>query len=530
MLSSLPPETVLKIFSYVYITDIHGLQLLSKFWDLFIRKHESTIYRECALIHRFAQPGIPLCDARGSDHGAWLDDLDSWKDLCQRWFRLEQNWEGIGREIHQPPIEKHMGHATFGAHGIKVDEKHGFIISTHRMGGLVVSSIDHGGVLFKLSSNYVRRRSHIEYANGYMVFDRDEPQSLEVWRLQTPTWDGTEIPSDPPNRCRPHPTQLHASSQEVECRDPSGQGCFSPWAHLHVPLPSGFCAYRFVYPTLLVASNVDHSVYLFDIPSATLVQSISLNEHRFFAEHDAFVTYVELGQRHIFVCTTHGILIVLRSNPTINEVVIFPGNSIPTHSKALQVTYSPLNGGHKPGLFRGLIDEPSLSRSNPLNSRQTFAALHVSPDGKNFAASTWHGRVFLVKDFERVIRGECAFSEVTVQIQLDGPAKSLAFEYGRVAVTSTLGVHIINWDSSYHGIVRSPWSSYRPPLLPHLTIHKLGRLTHMRIFDEVNVLQMTKTAVWMSWEPVDHEEDDDDDLDDNARAQPVVCAIDFRPR
>ncbi len=62
--------------------------------------------------------------------------------------------------------------------------------------------------------------------------------------------------------------------------------------------------------------------------------------------------------------------------------------------------------------------------------------MHISPDGKNFAASTWHGCVFLVKGFERVIRGECTFSDVTVQIQLDGPAKSLAFEYGRVAVKS----------------------------------------------------------------------------------------------
>ncbi|TDL20553.1 hypothetical protein BD410DRAFT_790777 [Rickenella mellea] len=324
MLSALPPEIVLNVLSYINIHQIHRLQLVSRTWNSFISTNESTIYRECAVLHLFAKPDIPLCDARGSLHGTWLDDLNSWKDLFQRLFSLEHNWEGAGCQFPQPPIEKYMSHATLGVHRIKVDEEHGLVISTHRRGGLVVSSINHGGMLFKLSSNYVRRRAHVEYASGYVIFDRLDPHSLEVWRLETPSWDGTSIPSDPPNRSRLHPTQIAASQHEIQYRDPSGQGCFSPWAHLCPP--TDMRAYRFVYPTLLVASFIGHAMYLFDIPSATLIQSVLLEEHRFFTEPDALLTYVELGARHIFVCTAHGILIVPRSNPTISAVVEFPGD------------------------------------------------------------------------------------------------------------------------------------------------------------------------------------------------------------
>ncbi|TDL20554.1 hypothetical protein BD410DRAFT_366995 [Rickenella mellea] len=524
MLSALPTESVVNILSFFLIHQIHRLQLVSRAWNLFIRTNESIIYGECAILHRFTQAGVLLCDARGSDLGPWLDDLKSWKDLCQRWYRLESNWEGVGR---QRPVKRYFGYETLGVHRLKVDEEHRFVISTHQNGGLVVFSMDQDRVLFRLSSNYVPRGAHVEYADGYMIFDCLDATSLEVWRLQTPTWDGTQVPSDPPNRCRPHPTQTHASNQEVEYRDPSGQGCFSPWAHICPP--TDMCAFRFVYPTLLVGSLVGQAVYLFDIPSATLVQRVLLNEHRFFTEPDAFLPYLELGQRHIFVCTVHGILIVPRSNPTINVVAEFPGPEphmrIRALSKeALQVTTYSGNAG---GLVRCIIREPTLRRRVSVDDLHAFAAVHVSPDGKDFAAIDLHGLVFLVKDFDRVIQGECTFSDVTVQIQLDGPATSLAFEYGRVAVKTTDGVFIINLDSSYHGIFRSsePFA-YRHPLLPHLTITKLGWFTYGQMLKQVTVLQMTKTAVWLNWAPLKM-------LMPINRARtppPLVCAIDFRPR
>ncbi|TDL20557.1 hypothetical protein BD410DRAFT_790786, partial [Rickenella mellea] len=72
MLSTFPQELVLKILTYIHIPQIHRLQLISRAWNLFITTNESDVYRECAVLHRFAQAGVQLCDARGSDHGSWL--------------------------------------------------------------------------------------------------------------------------------------------------------------------------------------------------------------------------------------------------------------------------------------------------------------------------------------------------------------------------------------------------------------------------------------------------------------------------
>ncbi|KAH6901121.1 hypothetical protein BKA70DRAFT_1437009 [Coprinopsis sp. MPI-PUGE-AT-0042] len=55
-------------------------------------------------------------------------------------------------------------------HRIKVDELNGFFITTSRTGGLIVSDIDTGKTLWNLPNKY----AHLEYENGYLVFDRPD--------------------------------------------------------------------------------------------------------------------------------------------------------------------------------------------------------------------------------------------------------------------------------------------------------------------------------------------------------------------
>ena len=93
------------------------------------------------------------------------------------------------------------------------------------------------------------------------------------------------------------------------------RGVFAPWA-LFRP-PNNPRAYRFVYPTLLVASDVGRELYLFDVPSATLTKTIpiplqGLPRDAFQSDGTLIILYVEIGPRHVFVCTRCNVLIIPR--------------------------------------------------------------------------------------------------------------------------------------------------------------------------------------------------------------------------
>lgn len=154
----------------------------------------------------------------------------------------------------------------------------------------------------------MRHYAHCEYGNGYLIFDRLHPHSLEVWRLESSDWDGepTTSSSYPPDL-----DQIEAGEDSLEMIDSDylypQRGVFRPWA-LFTP-PANPRAYRFVYPTLLVGSEAGQEVYLFDAPSATLAQTIPLPWSN---AGDVRILYVELGERHVFVCTLYEVLIIPR--------------------------------------------------------------------------------------------------------------------------------------------------------------------------------------------------------------------------
>ena len=152
---------------------------------------------------------------------------------------------------------------------------------------------------------YVRSFAHCEYGNGFLVFDRFHPHSLEIWRL-TNEWDGTIPESNV--LYRPDEHQLSAPRRIL---DVSGRGSFSPWA-LFTPRENPR-AYRFVYPHLLVGSEWGQELYVFDVTSATLQETIPIPETAAPPGGQGVqINYVELGERHVFVCTPYSMLIIPR--------------------------------------------------------------------------------------------------------------------------------------------------------------------------------------------------------------------------
>ena len=73
---------------------------------------------------------------------------------------------------------------------------------------------------------------------------------------------------------------------------------FQPWAVLHIPELT--IAYRFVYPTLVVAAY--DRAYLWDIPSGKLIQTVE--ECQFIVFEDGNNHFVlEISERHVFIAS-----------------------------------------------------------------------------------------------------------------------------------------------------------------------------------------------------------------------------------
>jgi hypothetical protein len=98
-------------------------------------------------------------------------------------------------------------------------------------------------------------------------------------------------------------------------------GHFKPWALLEMPELTS--AFRFVYPTLLVAAW--DQAYLWDIPSGELIQTIT--EIQGTADEPGTlgrINYVELSSRHVFICGTY--LIRIFSRASGKRVLDIPSN------------------------------------------------------------------------------------------------------------------------------------------------------------------------------------------------------------
>lgn len=157
----------------------------------------------------------------------------------------------------------------------------------------------------------MRTHAHLEYENGFFIFDRFDSDK-EVWRLSA-EFDHSQIPS-------------HAapdSSQRLACvlsdaSFPSNHARFEPWCLISTTQPT--FAYRFSYPTLVIMSM--DTAYLWDIPSATLVQTIQ-DVTELFANNDqdhddrATISYVDVSERHLFICGWQELRVFNRSDGSL---------------------------------------------------------------------------------------------------------------------------------------------------------------------------------------------------------------------
>ncbi|KZT25603.1 hypothetical protein NEOLEDRAFT_1178380 [Neolentinus lepideus HHB14362 ss-1] len=498
MLQSLPPELVLETLYYLPLQSLRSLQVTCKAWLEFIRANEGLIYHKAAVLHCFASPGSCSTDwdlfrAKTVFASHYVRDVITWKGFCADRFQLEKNWLGRG-----PSAIGTVPTAGSWVHRIKVDEGQGLVITTYAVGGLVVSDTSNRGVIWSLEPSYVRPYAHCEYSNGFLVFDQ-LGGFKEVWCLASRCPPGTQ-PED--SRALPDERQELAS---LDAANRHGTELFRPWALLQMPTVTH--AFRFVWPTLLVSSQKD--AFLFDIPTATLIQTIDISEPVPHGLRE--LNYVELSAEYIFICWRHSVCVFSRRDGAL-ALSIDTEHTVDI-GMLLQVdAYRPPASPRVPNAVMVPLQSVSRYTGSALPYRQTdeFIAVHVSPDGRDLAILGDPETVFFVQDFRRVIKKEIALAAVSTRLDFTsrfGHSLYHAFENGKVGLVLCSGIYVVTLDATHHGLASPtslPVNGFESDTgdysFPNISICRAMGFDDPLLLSQIDCLQMTDTGIYFVWE------------------------------
>ncbi|KAL3474425.1 hypothetical protein BJX99DRAFT_231601 [Aspergillus californicus] len=181
-LAAFPPELVLRVLEFSSLSSLASLTAVSKAWHEFIDfTHQDAIYAS-----KYSRTGIRGLASQADipTYSKWFDGTTSWKNLCERRTQLSRNWDSpqpvsceLILQVGNDPVWR-----------FRADIKRRFVVSTSHAGGLNVTDIDTGDLLWRLPSTLdtdneeaVRPYAHLEYQDGMVVFDR-EGDAVEVWQ------------------------------------------------------------------------------------------------------------------------------------------------------------------------------------------------------------------------------------------------------------------------------------------------------------------------------------------------------------
>ncbi|GJJ13222.1 hypothetical protein Clacol_007473 [Clathrus columnatus] len=493
MFDVLPPELVLSILSYLPIRQLQRLCQVSKFWNLFLTTNEEKIYHAAAILHGFVPPQTKSLDSIRMPK--WLEDVHSWKAFCHKYFKTDRRWEG-----QEPSYSSHVGAAGKAVWRFKVDEEQQTVISTHFDGGLRVSPFESCGsdILWLLPHSEVHGYAHVEFTNGFMVFTR-RGDAIDVWRRKR----------DARNAFRP-PTlyndyiQLRAQNiawQSGLSISQDDRGAFVPWTTI---LPShSIHALRAVNSKLLLASQRVGEAYVYDLPTGQLLQTIQFRDRE---DPLVDVSYVELGQRHAFICTRSDVLIfpLDPSSSHVRASLRFPTDVEGLDEVFRQKTYSLKYSDFGEPIYASTIPRRSnlvpcvLSRETPDDPVIWHCnAVHVSPCGSHFITTDGLGNICIVRDFERALREGTSLRDNITIVNMGFPIMYLAYENDhRIAVyVDDRGVFVL---PHIMDVTVSIDTYTMEPVKDMVVLHARQDL-HLGVVQLCSCLQLSRSELWYSW-------------------------------
>ena len=187
----LSPELVLRVLEFTPVSTLAALSAVSKAWHGFIDvAHQDAIYVSKSTTTRQSPAGARARGRRFSPETSCFSKLfegtSSWKDLCKRQTLLARSWADRHPAVQESVLQ--VGNDPVWR--FRPDFKRRWFISTSQMGGLYVTDMDTGRLLWRLPSTLdhddeedhaVRPYAHLEYQDGIVVFDR-EGDAVEVWQ------------------------------------------------------------------------------------------------------------------------------------------------------------------------------------------------------------------------------------------------------------------------------------------------------------------------------------------------------------
>lgn len=174
----LPSEIVLRILEYATLSSVASLTQLTRTWHAFIDEtHQDAIYSSYSKAER--PPGTKTFDFASDslDYYKYYSNIQSWKDLCKRQTLLSRGWKRERPVTRESTIQ--IGNDPIWR--FRPDFKRRIFLSTSQMGGMNVTDMDSGRVLWRLDADTVRPFAHLEYEDGTAVWDR-EGDAVEVWK------------------------------------------------------------------------------------------------------------------------------------------------------------------------------------------------------------------------------------------------------------------------------------------------------------------------------------------------------------
>ncbi|KAK7967309.1 uncharacterized protein PG986_001586 [Apiospora aurea] len=179
-LAVLPPEVVVRIVHFLDLPGAGRLTQASRAWHQFIQHaHREAIYASPTKVDRpDGCRDLAFLREKRSLTG-YFQGVESWRELCKRQAKVRRNWQS-----DQPAVRGR----TYKIGGdpvwrFRMDFKRRFIVSTSEGGGLHVTDMDNGELLWQLSRRDVRPFAHLEYdmERGVAAWDRFG-NSIEVWQ------------------------------------------------------------------------------------------------------------------------------------------------------------------------------------------------------------------------------------------------------------------------------------------------------------------------------------------------------------
>ena len=388
----LPSEIVLRIIEYAELSSVASLTRLTRTWHSFIDEtHQDAIYSSPSKAERPLHTKNFDFLNESLDYYKYYSNIRSWKDLCKRQTLLSRGWKRQRPVTRESTIQ--IGNDPIWR--FRPDFKRRIFLSTSQMGGMSVTDMDSGSVLWRLDADTVRPFAHLKYDNGTAVWDR-EGDAVEVWKTDV---DGADL-------ARGEFTRVAVLEHDRQTR-----------------------GFQLTDNTLCVVSS-EKKGYVYDLAGeCTLLREIDIENGAVgHLDQGTDVVAYSLGDKgyHFFDKETGTSLGVLHPKYTTNAYhIVHPKSQLDCRlgvgsGGRASDTYPPQFPGRNRTIplqiQKGEQPPRSLITSIPLEEDEWGAGML---DGDMFAGVSRGGRVFVCSDWRKALVSAAGFKEVTANLECD---------------------------------------------------------------------------------------------------------------